>query len=292
MSDRQLLPLHKIRIDGGTQMRDAFNQEMINDIAIAVRNGETVPDAVVFFDGITYWLADGFHRFHGYKQAEKGSMPCEVRQGNQRDAILYAAGANSAHGQRRSAQDKRKSVEAMLNDEEWAGKSDNWIAQTCRVGPHLVADVRRLRAQTSSENGEQGEGQGEEETRTDTKGRKQPARKPKKQRKLCERCEKHGPARDCVYCEELNGAKPKKAKPSKNGQEVMQWQTVHDHLGYALRDLGVFAARFYELKRSGGLSAEPEFYGLERQIKEVMKTGKEWAGRKEKELKKKEKANG
>lgn len=39
-----------------------------------------------------------------------------------RDALLHAAGANDAHGIRRTSKDKRKAVMALLTDEEWSGR--------------------------------------------------------------------------------------------------------------------------------------------------------------------------
>jgi hypothetical protein len=33
-------------------------------------------------------------------------------------------------------------VSTLLGDEEWSKKSDNWVAETCAVNKHLVAEVR------------------------------------------------------------------------------------------------------------------------------------------------------
>ena len=42
-----------------------------------------------------------------------------VKAGTRRDAVLAAAGANAAHGLRRSAADKARAVDALLTDDEW-----------------------------------------------------------------------------------------------------------------------------------------------------------------------------
>ncbi|MGT2479599.1 hypothetical protein ACU4GR_13540 [Methylobacterium oryzae CBMB20] len=49
------------------------------------------------------------HRRHAAGlHAGLGELPCEVRQGGLRDAILHSAGANAAHGLRRTNADKRR----------------------------------------------------------------------------------------------------------------------------------------------------------------------------------------
>jgi hypothetical protein len=68
-------------------------------------------------------------------------MLCEVRKGTQRDAILYALGANAAHGLRRTNADKRKAVEAMLGDPEWAAWAQTKIAEACAVSREFVNRV-------------------------------------------------------------------------------------------------------------------------------------------------------
>jgi len=45
---------------------------------------------------------------------------------------------------KRSNADKRKAVNLLLRDDEWAAKSDRWIAETCGVGRRLVVDIRSL----------------------------------------------------------------------------------------------------------------------------------------------------
>lgn len=59
-----------------------------------------------------------------------------------RDAILFSVSANAAHGQRRTNEDKRRSVHRLLDDPEWAGWNNSKIAQLCGVGETLVASLR------------------------------------------------------------------------------------------------------------------------------------------------------
>jgi predicted HTH domain antitoxin len=56
--------------------------------------------------------------------------------------VLYSVGANAAHGLRRTNEDKRRAVETLINDEEWATWSDREIARACGVSGKFVAAVR------------------------------------------------------------------------------------------------------------------------------------------------------
>lgn len=289
----QILRCNQIRIDGGTQMRAALNQEMINDMVIALEAGDILPDPVVFFDSLYYWLADGFHRYHAHEK-KKRSIKCDVREGTQRDAILYAAGANTNHGLRRSAQDKQVAIRTMLLDAEWAARSDNWIASVCKVSHHTVGAARKELAQNSSQvdgvgNCQHGESESDngEETATDQTGRQQPRRKPRqaKERKFCTRCQKNGPARDCIYCEELNGPKKGGKKAPKSGEEVLMPTAFADALGKAGKILADLAAK-YGFQTKTGIRGDVQYNGLDRKMKEVFKEAKEWCTFHEKRLKK------
>lgn len=133
------LNLNAIRIDGGTQSRVEINNEAVSDYAEAVKVGIEFPPVVVFHDGADHWLADGFHRYWAHKQAGKASIQAEVRAGTVRDAILYSLGANGAHGLRRSNADKRKAVQTLLADAEWAKWPQTKIAEACGVSREFVS---------------------------------------------------------------------------------------------------------------------------------------------------------
>lgn len=138
-----MLELEQIRIDGGTQSRVELNQETVAEYAQAFTDGAEFPPVVVFFDGASYWLADGFHRYFGARDAGESAIAVQVINGTQRDAVLYSLKANATHGLKRTNADKRKAVETLLKDAEWATWSDRKIAEVCGVGYSLVSDVRK-----------------------------------------------------------------------------------------------------------------------------------------------------
>lgn len=142
LAERQYLKLSEISTDGGTQARAQTDWLVVDEYAHAMQDGATFPPVVVFWDGSDYWLADGFHRIEAAARAGLETLPADVRQGTRRDAVLYACGANSAHGLRRTNADKRRAVETLLQDEEWRRWNDSEIGRRCRVDPETVTSRR------------------------------------------------------------------------------------------------------------------------------------------------------
>ena len=144
------IQLSKIRLDGGTQSRANMNEDTVAEYVAAMEDGAHFPPVIVFYDGEKYWLADGYHRYFATRQkaAKTGLtdylayIECEVQQGTQRDAVLYSVGANATHGLRRTNADKRRAVETLLRDEEWAKWSNKEISRRCGVDDKTVASVR------------------------------------------------------------------------------------------------------------------------------------------------------
>lgn len=85
------LPLAAIRTDGGTQPRAEISDEIVDEYTEAL---EDLPPVTVFYDGTTYWLADGFHRFRAHEKAGRPKIAADVKQGTLRDAVLFSVGAN------------------------------------------------------------------------------------------------------------------------------------------------------------------------------------------------------
>jgi ParB-like chromosome segregation protein Spo0J len=140
--ERKLLGIDVIRIDGGTQCRAEINQTKVSEYADLIESGVVFPAVRVFFDGVSYWLADGFHRYHAHKQAGQGSISADIEKGTARAALLYAISANAEHGLPRTNADKRKAVQMMLDDFEWQDWSNAEIARHCKVSVTYVANMR------------------------------------------------------------------------------------------------------------------------------------------------------
>ena len=146
-----MLELEQIRIDGGTQSRVELNQETVAEYAQAFTDGAEFPPVVVFFDGASYWLADGFHRYFGARDAGESAIAVQVINGTQRDAVLYSWGANDKHGLPRSNADKRHIVTAILRDEQGRQWSDRDIAKRFGFSNTFVGNIRRSLSTVDSE---------------------------------------------------------------------------------------------------------------------------------------------
>ncbi len=141
------LALIELRRDGGTQSRVGNHEETVEEYAGAMREGRWQwhqGNALIAYgdDDGTYWLADGFHRSEAAARAGLGTVPCDVRSGSRRDAVLYAVGANSSHGLRRTRQDVRRAIELLVRDEEWGKWSNAEIARRVGCTDKTVAVVR------------------------------------------------------------------------------------------------------------------------------------------------------
>jgi hypothetical protein len=145
------IELKTIRIDGGTQSRAGLHDETVADYADALRAGTTFPPVVIFYDGNTRWLADGFHRYAAAAAAGMKAILAEIRQGSRRDAILHSVGANETHGLRRTNEDKRRAVQTLLDDQEWSKWSDREIARQCQVSQPFVSKLRPITDNVGSE---------------------------------------------------------------------------------------------------------------------------------------------
>ena len=136
----QELSLDSINMYGGTQARVQTTDEAIESYADEMTQGATFPPIVVYFDGTTHWLADGFHRYLAAKRIQRPSILADVFPGGRTDALRHALGANVTNGVFRNNADKRNAVEIAL--EEWPDRANPVLAELCRVSAELVRRCR------------------------------------------------------------------------------------------------------------------------------------------------------
>lgn len=165
------LQLAALALDSKTQQRHATSDDAVKEYVDAIKNGVTLPPIDVYFDGVMYYIGDGWHRVLAYKEAGHPCIFAIVHDGGLRQAIYHACGANKEHGLRRTNADKKQAVMTMLNDPEWVTLSNAMIASHCGVNDVTVAKYREAIQPQKSDVGR----------RTSRDGKKRPAtRKPKK----------------------------------------------------------------------------------------------------------------
>jgi ParB-like chromosome segregation protein Spo0J len=138
----KMVKLENIRIDGGTQFRDQINQDVVKQYAESMREGAVFPPIKATFDGTTYWLYDGFHRYFAAHDLGFKDVEVDYKPGTQEDAQDLALCANAHHGLPRNNATKKKTVESALAMERHANKSNRELAKLCDVSDTFVAGVR------------------------------------------------------------------------------------------------------------------------------------------------------
>lgn len=137
----KLLKLANICIDADTQIRTAINEATVAEYAERMADGDVFPNPHVYFDGVKYYLADGFHRFHAFGRNELSEARFEVHKGTAIDARRFALSANGSNGLRMTNEDKRKAVAWGL--ELYPNKSSRDLAKICYVSHNFVETCRK-----------------------------------------------------------------------------------------------------------------------------------------------------
>ena len=139
-----MLALYKIRIDGNTQARIKLNQDVVNEYAEHLKDGDKFPPMVVYHDGTDHWLADGFHRYFAYKLNKETMVEVETIAGTVEDAQEYSFSANqgSKRGLSNSPEDNRNIIIRMLQSPRWSVWSSDTIAKHVGVSLSTVKRVK------------------------------------------------------------------------------------------------------------------------------------------------------
>lgn len=139
----KLLALREMTIDFDLQCRKEPDEDQIREYAAEMDRGVQFPPPVLFFDGSSYSLDDGFHRVWAAQWIGLRQLQVQIYEGGPAQAIAYAAGANSQHGMRRTNADKRFAVTKLFVDAALANRSDSVIAEMVGVDHKTVGKVRK-----------------------------------------------------------------------------------------------------------------------------------------------------
>jgi ParB-like chromosome segregation protein Spo0J len=120
-----------------------MDKSVVAEYAERLEAGDELPAVVVFYDGTTYWLAEGFHRLAAHKKAGNKQTNCILIEGTKADAQWHALQSNKTHGLRRSIEDKKRAVEMALEHPKGRNFSDRGIAELVGVSATMVAKYRK-----------------------------------------------------------------------------------------------------------------------------------------------------
>src|SRR6185437_4710561 len=104
-SKLQTVPLSKLRLAGDLQMRAEVDRSHQDQIAELFDEDNPVwpqhlPAGEACFDGESYWVYDGFHRYGAAQESGCVNVPVLVREGSRGDAQWYACAANKGMGRK------------------------------------------------------------------------------------------------------------------------------------------------------------------------------------------------
>jgi hypothetical protein len=155
-----------IELDASIQCRAVIDTGTVAEYAERMEAGDAFPPVVLFGTVKRCWIGDGWHRVMAARQLGRTEIEADLREGDRRDALKYALGANAANGLRRTNADKRRCVEIALA--EFGNLSSRAIAGLCGVSDKTVEASRKEHCGSSAI-----------PTRTTSDGRQYPAaRKP------------------------------------------------------------------------------------------------------------------
>jgi hypothetical protein len=136
------LSVDKIKCSKDVQPRVATDSNTVKEYRERIEAGDKLPRVVVFFDGTTYWLAEGFHRLAAHKLAGHTMIDVIVIEGSKADAQWHALQTNKTHGLRRSNDDKIKAVQMAFAHPKGKDLSDRALAELVGVSATMVAKHR------------------------------------------------------------------------------------------------------------------------------------------------------
>ncbi len=137
------IPVADLTLDPRCQPRDKVSDVVATEYAEDMLAGAAFPAITVFQIGKKLLVVDGWHRVMATQKAERETILADVRKGTIRQAVLFSLSANATHGQRRTNADKRRAVQTLLDDTQWAKRSDSWIAKQVAVSHVFVGKIRK-----------------------------------------------------------------------------------------------------------------------------------------------------
>jgi len=129
-----------IELDASIQCRAVIDTGTVAEYAERMEAGDAFPPVVLFGTVKRCWIGDGWHRVMAARQLGRMEIEADLREGDRRDALKYALGANAANGLRRTNADKRRCVEIALA--EFGNLSSRAIAGLCGVSNRFVDGMR------------------------------------------------------------------------------------------------------------------------------------------------------
>lgn len=143
------MPFEALVIDAEVQPRvDGLHKPTVADYRERYKDNDTFEPLVAYGTKKRAWLSEGFHRAEVYRLEKVETVEVELRDGTREDAIVNADSSNARHGLKRTAADKRRSIERVVRMRpQW---SDRKVGDHCVVDHKTVGTVRREMTQVGN----------------------------------------------------------------------------------------------------------------------------------------------
>jgi hypothetical protein len=138
------MKLSQLTLDPGLQMRTELNQDVVDEYAQAMLDGDKFPPIIVFNDGDNNYVAEGFTRCAAAKQAGIEIIDADVHMGTYEDAFDYAfTKANHDNGQRYKNVDKVSAFRKAFTRDRYIKQSDRELGRLYQVSNRFVSQLRK-----------------------------------------------------------------------------------------------------------------------------------------------------
>lgn len=144
-----ILSIKDVRTDGTTQNR-TMNWGLVRQYAGLVAETQ-FPPLRVWFDGVDYWLTDGFHRLAAAEKAGFKYVTVNIHYGTIDDAVWDSFSVNSTHGLHRRQSDLEVIIARAINHTKADQLSNVELARHLGI-PETT--LRRWRKRLSSPSGD------------------------------------------------------------------------------------------------------------------------------------------
>lgn len=138
------MKLSQIKLDPNLMMRVALNQDIVDEYAQAMLDGDKFPAVIIFNDGDENYLVDGFKRYYACKKNGFEIIDADVQMGTYDDAFDYAfVTANRKNGDHYTPEDKRFQLRIAMDKPKYASKSDRELSRILGVSNTFVSKIRK-----------------------------------------------------------------------------------------------------------------------------------------------------
>ena len=118
-AEKHVISTSDIHYDFGLQMRNHMNQETVeqyaDNISEILKENQIAIVSVENRLGESWYIVDGFHRYHAALAADVKEIDVLFMKGNYEDAVRYAMTANWQNGLRPSKDDAQRSLKILLD---------------------------------------------------------------------------------------------------------------------------------------------------------------------------------